>query len=80
MILSYLEQLEVMAKDRNLVLADAFKAAGVPHSTFWRVTTQRHQLRFDTATKIASILEGGSRNEGRRKRKHRRKPVARSNH
>jgi hypothetical protein len=56
MILSYYAQLESLARQLGVSLEEAFAAAGVANTTFWRVKTGRTQLRHDTAAGIAADM------------------------
>jgi predicted transcriptional regulator len=54
-LVSYLAQLEAMAVQARVSLLHAFIKAGVPSSTYYR-TINGAELRYETATKVASFL------------------------
>ena len=54
-IASYLEQLHHLATMANADLLKSFLKAGLPSSTYYRAINGT-ELRYDTATKVASVL------------------------
>jgi predicted transcriptional regulator len=56
MLINYMEQLKRMARDKNVNLKQAFVAAGIPDSTYYRALTGGRSLRFPTAEKVAGYL------------------------
>jgi len=54
---SYLELLEDKSKEYGIALLNAFKAAGVPTSTFYRTINGKTELRHTTARKAMKELE-----------------------
>lgn len=54
-LVSYLSQLEALAVQARVSLLHAFLEAGVPSSTYYRMINGA-ELRFETASKVASFL------------------------
>ena len=54
---SYLHTLEEMSAETGIPLLEAFKAASVPTSTYYRTINGVTELRFDTARKAMKELE-----------------------
>ena len=54
-ILSYFTQLTALAEKHGVDLRQAFKAAGLPSSTFYRAK-KGTSLYFDTAVKVAEVI------------------------
>ena len=57
MIFSYLDQLQAKAASARMSLKEAFEAAGVPDSTYYRAVNGTTDLRLETAKKVADILD-----------------------
>jgi hypothetical protein len=60
---SYLEQLHALAILAGADLLKAFLAAGLPSSTYYRAINGT-ELRYDTATKVASVLRSQLKKSG----------------
>jgi predicted transcriptional regulator len=58
-LISYLDQLEVLADSQHIRLKQAFLQAGVPDSTYYRVMNGQ-DLRFDTALKVANAIRSAN--------------------
>lgn len=56
MIEPYLEQLRALAAQADVELLAAFKKAGVPTSTYYRVVNGRHALSYQTAEAVADAI------------------------
>jgi hypothetical protein len=52
MMITYLEQLETLAKRNDIVLRKAFRKAGIQDSTYHRLIKKETHLREDTARKV----------------------------
>ena len=62
LILTYAEQLRMLATEEQVELLDAVRHAGVPTSTYYRSLEGQMQLRQSTAERIASAIKDlGSR-------------------
>ena len=62
LILTYAEQLRMLANEERVDLLDAVRHAGVPPSTYYRSIEGRRQMRQATAETIAhAIKELGTR-------------------
>jgi hypothetical protein len=59
-IANYLAQLEALADAKAIDLRDAFAAAGVPSSTYYRAKRETTQLSYGTAVKVAGVLAEAS--------------------
>lgn len=57
LILTYAEQLRMLATEERVDLLDAVRHAGVPTSTFYRSINGDRQLRQDTAEAIAHAIK-----------------------
>lgn len=66
-ITSYLEQLHAMATFAKVDLLWAFLAADLPSSTYYRAINGT-ELRFETATKVASVLRSKIRTTAKEER------------
>lgn len=56
MLLSYLEQLEALAVGADIVLADAFKKAGIAKTTLYRARKNQFYLSHAVAGKVADAI------------------------
>lgn len=56
-ITTYLSQLQAQADKAGVSLKEAFEAAGIPDSTYYRAINGTTELRLDTAMKVWQILE-----------------------
>lgn len=54
---SYLELLEGQAADAGITMMQAFKAADVPRSTYYRTINGETELRHETAKRVADAIE-----------------------
>lgn len=74
---SYLDQLRTQAKrldgEPEKLVRQAFLAAGVPSSTYYRARDGA-ELRLETARRVSGILQGW-KSGGRRQHGHRRTPA-----
>lgn len=52
----YINSLEIKAYELNVDLKEAFRLAGLPDSTFYRVKNGQ-DMRYKTARKVACALE-----------------------
>jgi len=59
-ILSYMAQLNLLARQADKSLLTAFLEAGVADSTFYRAQKTGH-VRYDTAARVAEALHGETR-------------------
>lgn len=57
LILTYAEQLRMLASEEKVDLLDAVKHAGVPTSTYYRSIRGELQLRQSTAETIARAIK-----------------------
>lgn len=57
MLLSYMDQLAAVANRKGVKLLDAFLAAGVADSTFYRCKAGRNELRLQTAQKVLQHID-----------------------
>lgn len=56
LIITYAEQLRMLASEEKVDLLDAFRHAGVPTSTYYRSIEGTMQLRQSTAEAIAAAI------------------------
>ena len=56
MIKNYLEQLYELSNDIDVPLLKVFIKAGVPTSTYYRTIKGETQLKYETAVKVAHIM------------------------
>lgn len=63
MIETYLDQLRHLASEANVELLTAFKRAGVPTSTYYRVINGRNALSHKTAETVANAIQRAERPE-----------------
>jgi predicted transcriptional regulator len=57
LILTYAEQLKLLASEERVDLLDAVRHAGVPTSTYYRSIEGRMHLRQSTAETIANAIK-----------------------
>lgn len=65
MIIHYKEQLKNICDEAGISVLKAYKLAGVHTSTYYRNTNGENELQFETAQKIAKVLDGKSQDERR---------------
>lgn len=56
-MLSYEDQLRMLAAEEKVDMLDAVKAAGIPTSTYYRSIEGRRALHFETAEQIARAIK-----------------------
>jgi uncharacterized protein (DUF2384 family) len=55
-MITYIEQLNLLAKEKEIDLKLAFRKCGMPDSTYWRINKNHTILRQDTAQKVWNFL------------------------
>jgi len=61
MMITYLEQLETLAKRNDIVLRKAFRKAGIQDSTYHRLIKKETHLREDTARKVWEWIDNNKK-------------------
>lgn len=56
LLLTYTEQLKMLASEERVDLLDAVRQAGLPTSTYYQAIEGSRQLRLETAEQIAAAI------------------------
>lgn len=57
MLMTYPDQLKLLAESGGIELKDAFEKAGIPSSTYYRSLKGPRNMTFETAQKVARAIE-----------------------